>query len=275
MNKENALEQLTKFKDRLISDVASAYAQKGSDFGRQRFDTWKRQFSKFLDENIPGASQRLNKILNHSVFWRGDEESDHDVFMREDGNPSIAFIDSLRLDIQNDELDFADNPGATSTAKNEPAALVIERSDRVFIVHGHDETLKIKTARFIEKLGLRAVILHEQANQGQTIIEKIEKHTDVGFAIVLYTKDDLGNSKIDAESGKFNFRSRQNVVFEHGYLIAKLSRSRVVPLVSGEIELPSDISGIVYATDKNWEIDIAKEMKASGYDIDFNRLIDI
>ena len=46
----------------------------------------------------------------------------------------------------------------------------------IFIVHGHNEELKEKVARTIEKLKLRPVILHEQSNEGKTIIEKFEKH---------------------------------------------------------------------------------------------------
>ena len=145
---------------------------------------------------------------------------------------------------------------------------------RVFIVHGHDELMKTKTARFIEKLDFEAVILHEQANKGMTIIEKIEANTDVDFAIVLYTADDRGNTETEAAKGNLNHRARQNVVFEHGYLIAKLSRTHVVPLVSGRVELPSDISGVVYVDDgANWQIEIAKEMKGAGYAVDLNKII--
>ena len=136
------------------------------------------------------------------------------------------------------------------------------------------QQLKTKAARFVEKLGFKAIILHEQANQGHTIIEKIEAHTEVGFAIVLYTPDDAGGTQADVKAGTLKPRARQNVVFEHGYLIAKLSRARVVPLVAGKVELPSDISGVVYVDDTNWQIDIAKEMKAAGYSIDFNKLVD-
>jgi hypothetical protein len=63
---------------------------------------------------------------------------------------------------------------------------------KVFIVHGHDDLLKNEVARFIEKLGLKAIILHEQASSGNTIIEKIEEHSNVGFGIVLYTPCDIG-----------------------------------------------------------------------------------
>ena len=47
-------------------------------------------------------------------------------------------------------------------------------------------------ARFLEKLNLEVVILHEQANKGRTVIEKFEQHSDVGFAVVLMTPDDIG-----------------------------------------------------------------------------------
>lgn len=145
--------------------------------------------------------------------------------------------------------------------------------NQVFIVHGHDELLRTQAARFVEKLGLEAIILDEQATGGsKTIIEKIEQYSGVGFAIVLYTADDKGNDKNSANNGQLNFRARQNVVLEHGYLMASLGREYVVPLVKGELELPSDVHGMVYVNDKNWEIRIAREMKSLGYEIDLNKL---
>ena len=142
---------------------------------------------------------------------------------------------------------------------------------RVFIVHGHDTAAKLEVARFIEKIGLEPIILHEQVNDGMTIIEKIEKYSNVGFGIVLYTPCDIGYAK-DKEKEKMA-RERQNVVFEHGYLISKLGRNNVCALVKDSVEVPNDISGIVYIPlDNNggWKIPLAKEMKSSGYEIDFN-----
>ena len=107
-----------------------------------------------------------------------------------------------------------------------------------------------------------------------TIIEKIESYSDdVGFGIVLYTPDDMGYAKNEEGTGELKYRARQNVVFEHGFLIGKIGRKNVTPLVEGIIELPNDISGIVYINDNDWQVDIAKEMKAAGYDIDFNKLL--
>lgn len=80
---------------------------------------------------------------------------------------------------------------------------------KVFIVHGHDDLAKEQTARLVEKLGLEAIILHEQASGGDTIIEKIEKYSNVGFGIVLYTPCDLGKSKNQLD---LKNRARQKVV---------------------------------------------------------------
>jgi hypothetical protein len=146
----------------------------------------------------------------------------------------------------------------------------LDRS-KVFIVHGRDDLAKTKTARFIEKLGLTAIILHEQASSGKTIIEKIEEHTNVGFGIILYTPCDIGG----LDNDNLKARARQNVVFEHGYLIAKLSRKNVCALVKGDIEIPNDISGVVYISldDHNaWHLAVAKELLSAGYDIDMNKL---
>lgn len=65
-------------------------------------------------------------------------------------------------------------------------------SNKIFIVHGHDNALKQEVARFLEKLDLKPIILHEQASLGLTVIEKIEEYTDVTFGIVLYTPCDVG-----------------------------------------------------------------------------------
>lgn len=271
MDKKKVIKELENFRNRLETGVLAAYAERGIDFGRERFSAWRRQFDKFLDQNIPGASARLSMKLHKIAYTRKLGESDADVFMREDGRPCIAFIDSLKLDIEDGEYE------ERYTAPNKPLADKVigssRNSKRIFVVHGHDELLKIRTARFIENLGYEAVILHEQASRGMTIIEKIEAHAEVGFAIVLYSPDDRGNTAKSAEKGELLPRARQNVIFEHGYLIAKLSRAHVVPLVSGKVELPSDIQGVVYIDDTNWQIEIAKEMKAAGYEIDFNKLL--
>lgn len=141
--------------------------------------------------------------------------------------------------------------------------------EKVFIVHGHDGELKQSVARIIEKQGIEAIILSEQANQGKTIIEKFEKYSDVGGAICLFTADDLGKSK---KADNDCPRARQNVVFETGYFIGKLGRDHIVILADDGVEMPSDLSGVVHTNTGNWKVDLLIELKALGYNVDFNLL---
>ncbi len=149
-------------------------------------------------------------------------------------------------------------------------------SNRVFVVHGHDEEAKQSVARCIEKLGFKAVILHEQPNQGRTIIEKFEDYSDVAFAVVLLTPDDVGASK-DPE-GELRPRARQNVILELGFFLGELGRGRVCALHKGEVEIPSDYRGVLWVPmDEGgaWRLDLATEMKAAGLDLDLNRLAEV
>lgn len=151
-----------------------------------------------------------------------------------------------------------------------PTTETLYSYSRVFIVHGHNGELKQSVARLIEKQGIEAIILDEQANQGRTIIEKFEENSDVGGAICLFTADDLGKKKCDGGQGQF--RARQNVVFETGYFMGKLGRDHVVIIAEPEMELPSDLLGIVYSNDKDWKFAVLNELDEMGYSIDMNKL---
>jgi predicted nucleotide-binding protein len=130
-------------------------------------------------------------------------------------------------------------------------------------------------ARFITKIDLEPIILHEQPNNGKTLFEKFETNSnDVGFAIVLLTPDDTGGLKQPKPSLKD--RARQNVIFELGYFFGKLGRSRVCALHKGSVELPSDFYGIVYVQLDDaggWQLNLAKELNSAGYNVDLNKVI--
>ena len=155
-----------------------------------------------------------------------------------------------------------------SSAKIPPAI------KKVFLVHGHDEKLKAQVARCLERLDLQPVILHEQPSLSQTIIEKFEKHADVVFAVVLLTPDDVGgqaNARTPQQP-----RARQNVVFEFGYFLGRLGRSKVCCLYTGDVEMLSDWSGVLYIkadVEGAWKLSLAGELKAAGFDVDANRLL--
>ncbi len=171
-----------------------------------------------------------------------------------------------------DALEFGDvdTKKSLSALPKKLNTLIARNKRKVFIVHGRDNEAKQEVGRFIESLGLEAIILHEQASSGMTIIEKIEHYSnDADFALVLYTPCDHGRGVHESKIPPKN-RARQNVVFEHGYLMAKLGRENVCALVKGEIETPNDISGVVYVNLDAygaWKAEVSKELKACGYEI--------
>ena len=157
-------------------------------------------------------------------------------------------------------------------------------ADKIFIVHGHGELVKVTVARTLEQLGLKPIILHEQEDYGNTIIEKFESNaTDVGFAVVLLTADDMGISRKDIEKSntenrepKASKRARQNVVFEMGYFMGKLDRAHVFLLLEDGVEKPGDLDGIVYTpidSEGMWKIKLAKRLKAVGYKVNTDAII--
>lgn len=148
--------------------------------------------------------------------------------------------------------------------------VIVPKSNRVFIVHGHDGEAREAVARFVTRVGLDPVILHEQANRGRTIIEKVEANSDVGFAVVLLTPDDEGRAR---GTDKLESRARQNVLLELGYFIARLGRENVCTFKRGDLDIPSDFAGVVWSKmDANgaWKQELAKELSAAGYEIDWN-----
>lgn len=169
--------------------------------------------------------------------------------------------------------DLAD---AQHEAKAAPAAPVhvsekVSPSRRVFVVHGHDGEARELVARFLKSMDFEPVILHEQANQGGTVIEKFEANSDVGFAVVLLTPDDLGRSLKEEE---LKPRARQNVLLELGYFIGHLGRNKVCALKRGDVELPSDYVGVVWEKMDDgggWKLALARELKAAGHEVDLNK----
>lgn len=147
-------------------------------------------------------------------------------------------------------------------------------SRKVFVVHGHNEEYIEKVARLLEKLDCEPIIFKEQPNSGKTIIEKFKDLTKVAFAVILYTACDRGG--INDDKSELRPRARQNVIFEHGYLFSQLGQERVCALVENGVEIPSDQSGIIYVPidgSEAWKLQLAREMKSAGIDVDLNKII--
>jgi predicted nucleotide-binding protein len=145
---------------------------------------------------------------------------------------------------------------------------------RVFIVHGHDEAKKHELFRVLTDVtGTKPIILHEQPSGGRSIMEKLEAYAAAaGFAVALLTADDVGRHK-NAET--HNSRARQNVVFEAGYFAGRLGRNRVVLLHEADVELPSDLDGVVYVpldSSGAWKMKLTHEMSSAGMYVDWSGL---
>ncbi|WP_372520983.1 TIR domain-containing protein [Candidatus Ruminimicrobiellum ovillum] len=188
-------------------------------------------------------------------------------------------LDEIK-DVTDETIRFCSNSNNIDNVQENKSLTSSQNYNKnIFIVHGHDDGMKQTVARFLEHIGLNPIILHEQPNEGQTIIEKLEKYIDnCNYGIVLYSPCDIGG--INEEKAELKPRARQNVVFEHGYLIGKLGRKRVCCLLKDDIEKPEfekpgDNDGIIYIYYNNdWKLILAKELKAAKYDIDLNKLAD-
>lgn len=157
------------------------------------------------------------------------------------------------------------------TEKKEDSNLSNPKS-KIFIVHGHEEGLKQSVARFLENHHLKPIIINELPSESNTIIEQIEKHSEVDFAVILMTGDDEGRKK---GSRKFKKRARQNVILEFGYFLGKLGRKHVAVIYENDVEKPSDFAGILYIpydSHEAWKLKLAKELKANGFHLDLNQI---
>ena len=229
----------------------------------------------FIFDGYSLDKTKIKRILIKESDWSSEEYADREWEKRSPESrkyiypENIVWENEYTTDIT--KSIFKECKGLLLKTTSKPKTSMDK--SKVFIVHGHDNAAKESVARFVEKIGLEAIILHEQASSGNTIIEKIEANSNVGFAIVLYTPCDEGRPK--GEENQLKPRARQNVIFEHGYLIGKIGRKNVSALVKGDVETPNDISGVVYIKmdeADSWKYAVGKEMKACGYDVDLNKI---
>jgi len=213
-----------------------------------------------VSENSPAM-----KLVNDGIGSR-TEGNGPDKFDIAKSN-LLKALETVAATIENDVY------GELKKERSSPKSVSL--SNKVFIVHGHDQGLKTDVERFVREIGLTPIVLHREADQGATIIEKFEKHSDVGYAFILLTPDEISytvdQAKIKDTERKVEYRARPNVIFEFGYFVGKLGRSRVCCLHKGKVVIPSDLDGLVYKKIDN-SIDseaysIIKELKAAGYKI--------
>lgn len=234
-----------------------------------------RKRSRMIIRKVCGESStyfhNLCSISFHpNGLWSGTNTSTSYESWTKGKSQMLSLFKAIEEDITLENL--------TENASNEIKKDRIKFSNKIFIVHGRDEEMKQALARTVEKIDLKPIILHEQPNKGRTIIEKFEDYSDVNFAIVLLSPDDIAYPKDKPPEDK-EFRARQNVIFELGFFVGKLGREHVFILYREEhnFKFPSDYLGICYTPYDNrgqWRFDLIGELKSCKYNIDANKLIE-
>lgn len=272
---------IEEFKDNLSQRIElgeEIYARKVTS--QDEFDSLREEYNLWNDYNSEYLKQSFNNEHNEykdrydkcamfvGLSNRGQTPQVKLENFKESVNKKVNSLKQLLA-----KSDLLKSATASHENSDEIKSQTSTMSNNIFIVHGHDERTKLDVARTIEKLGLNPIILSEQPNQGQTIIEKFELHSNVGFAVILLTADDLGKVKNEEED---KYRARQNVILEMGYFIGKLGRNKVFPLYENGVELPSDLHGVLYNQiddSASWKFKLAKELNAAGYNVNANNIL--
>ena len=263
----------TAVSDNPIKAKVDEFIQRGIDIGRIEFhsagggfpfsyvsgplyDTWMGEVNIFNERYLKEHPLHDSISATYSQYRKNSSSL----------NEMMGHLRALSADADYFKSNILQSPDSTGRSI---------MSNKIFIVHGHDEAAKLDMARTLEKAGFEAIILHEQPDAGRTIIEKFENYSDVSFAVILYTGCDLGRDK-EVPAGSEKYRARQNVVFEHGFFIGKLGRDHVCAFVKGNVETPGDLSGVLYEpmdSSGAWKIKLAQNMNAAGLTVDMNRFI--
>ena len=254
---------------RLIEKARDLESQ--PDLKSSDVEAWKTTARDYLIRAFGSESPNVNSVLHASGdggMWVGMSDHEFQKYLRSGVRNKIKMLESCIEQLETEiQLEQEAESSSFITTPSSPA------SNRVFVVHGHNLGIKESVARFLEKLDLEPVILHEKPNVGRTIIEKFSDYADVHFAVVLLTAEDEGKLKGSSEAPVP--RARQNVILELGYFLGRLGRARVCALYEQDVEIPSDYQGVLFVPlDKNdkWKFDLVTELKAAGFSVDANRI---
>ena len=238
--------------------------------GSPEFKTWGRDTRVAIENTFEEPGSRVEEFSSTSfiplVFnvLSDNERNERDAYTS-GLESAAAILESMVHEIE----EYRDDDNQEPDSPVAPDTPVRTNTNQVFVIHGHDHGARDTVARFLGDLGLEAVILQEQPDQGRTVIEKFEQYAQCDFAVALFTPDDVGGPHDD----DLQPRARQNVIFEFGYFIGKFGRDRVCALVKADPEIPTDYSGVLYIPLDEagaWKFQLMREMKSAGFDIDAN-----
>lgn len=240
---------------------------------QNELSSWDLLTKNFLTKAFGNFSPNVRAVVDIGKFGSFPMDAGPEWWENHNAETLNSKVSRLRGLVELLQTEISLN-GGISELHEETVELKIpsHHSRRVFLVHGHHDGLLHEAARYLDKLKLEPIILREQPSSGCTIIEKFVDFTDVAYAVVLLTPDDRGGMIKDVFE-KQRPRSRQNVILELGYFLGKLGRNRVTALYMGDVEIPSDYSGVAFVSvDERgaWRLELARELKAAGLEIDMN-----
>lgn len=269
-------EAKTRLQDRIEKGLELKKNQVGSNAA---FEALSKEYSKWDSYNSELLKRTFttDELAKEYDFWGVMSLSMDEPSLGEKIADLYENIDSKihRIDSIIERLELIPLSQPLQSVAETRLQSTVQRSKKVFVVHGHDEIAKTSLEVFLHEIGLEPIVLHRQADEGMTIIEKFEKHSDVGYAFILLTPDEIAflaseETMADEVRHKEN-RARPNVIFEFGYFVGKLGRSRVCCLYTGNVTLPSDVSGMIYKRYESSIEEVAygviKDLKASGYTV--------
>ena len=262
--KNRAIERL----ERALAAIPELEANPGRT-GSREFEKWHRDTEVAISYVFGDETRHANDFKNIRYIpivmvggVRHDFNRPYLQGLRSASSVLQSMIDEIREYWEDDDGPDTDTGYETGVQLD---------SNEVFIVHGRHDGAKQMVARFLERLELSPIILHEQPNQGQTIIEKFEEHSNVGFAVVLLTPDDVGGPADEGNTQRP--RARQNVILELGFFLGKLGRERTCALLVDDVEIPSDYDGVLYIPMDGqgaWMMNLVRELKGAGLEVDAN-----
>nr|VFK16205.1 MAG: Predicted nucleotide-binding protein containing TIR-like domain-containing protein [Candidatus Kentron sp. LPFa] len=270
LSKKKALEHLRKAKDAISGLEKYSSGERSSS---TEFKKWRRNTERAIKYTFGKDSEQIENFVRiryfPMIYYVGREipDSEQQEEYLSGLTEASPLLESI---IEEIETYWADDPVPSQPQATQTS--VTPSSKKLFIIHGRDDGTKETVARFIEKLGLEPVILHEQANKGRSIIDKFEQHAEeTAFAIALLTPDDVGG--LQGNENDWKSRARQNVIFELGWFLGRLERGRVCALKKGDVDEPSDWKGVLYIdfdTEGAWRMKLFQELKSAGFHVDAN-----
>ena len=212
---------------------------------------------------ISAFRERIAELVRHHLLPEFDDAAVAvDFHTKQDGAADMLSIvaDLLRYPL-------AGRAATTSSG---------DAKQSVFLAYGHNESVKLAVGDFLRQNGLRVLELGRVAQHGDSILGSVERYIPrARFAVVLFTADDEGYALRDGRA-KSCKRARQNVVFELGYLLAKLGKRRVRVLVEEGVEIPTNYSGMLYIPldpDRAWRTSLVRELRLSGINLNLKNVV--